>query len=447
MFSSCTEIDCSTVHCAINCLDRRNADIEFVRDTGKLPINKVELALKVTEMIKIMETYEEDLLIQRECCDSVSNICMDASCATEMIIAYRIQNHVIKALKRFYDTDWRLCWTGCSSLWNMCRSEEGRWYMNPDLVSLLLTIMVIHEEHECVINTAIGALSNLALNNHFKEIIGKTANMKLLLKILKKHHKCHSVITTGIGLMANLAANNILARQLIQLGLIEVIGMIIEAKCDTITFKYNTMACLSNVNNVSGFIKAVIRHKLLEAIASLNTDDFITNLAIIGLVENTVRRLGIVNPNETTSYHMACKFGLVNIFNELLEKHHRTEELDFNIRDSACMTMMDYALENNKIDMVHFLVICGVSVTSTDIVRRAEEEDQEVVRKVMKFNRSIKKESKKELKDAIMDAPNAKLNPDVAITIEGFISPFTCSEGNGKVIDQLQSQRQIRDPT
>ena len=44
---------------------------------------------------------------------------------------------VIDALIRFGEEDWRICWLGCSAIWNLARPEEFRHKFNPQTVDLI----------------------------------------------------------------------------------------------------------------------------------------------------------------------------------------------------------------------------------------------------------------------------------------------------------------------
>jgi len=413
------------------------AEVQFIKNVGKFPIQRRNLDKKIVKLLKFMKKYEDDILIQRICCDTISNLCMNSHYATEMILTYKVHKDITKTLKKYYDKDWKLCWKACSALWNMARSEDGRWHMDLELVSLLITIMIIYDDQKIVVNTAMGALSNLALNIVFKEKIGKPENMKELLRIIEKNSDQNKIFTTAIGLMANLAANTRMAKLLIEMGLMRLMKIFLESGCVTPTFLYNTVAVLSNCSNSSDFITEFVRNKLLESFAVTHGGGANLTLEMGGLILHTLVPFGIEDPGMTTSYHLASKFGLTEIFYEFLKKHHKDEELDFNLKDQYGRTLMSYAIENSQLEMVSFLARCGSYVTTDDIETNINPVAVVKIRQIIGQNKVIVLETRKIYDEAIIKT--SPLNAHVGMTINSYISPYILTEGrDGRILDQVK---------
>jgi len=413
------------------------SEVQFIKNVGKLPIERKNLDKNIAKVLKFMQKYEDDIPMQRACCDTISNVCMDSDYATEMILIYNVHEPVMKTLKKHYDKDCKLCWKACSALWNMARSEEGRWHMNLQLVSLLTTIMTIYDDHKTVVNTVMGVLSNLALNIVFKEKIGKPENMEVLLTIIKKNSDQNKIFTTAIGLMANLAANNQMAELLIEMGFMKLMKVLFESGCDTTTFLYNSVAVLSNCSNSSDFIAEFVRNKLLESFAVTYAEGPNLTLAMAGLVLNTLDPFGIEDPRMTTSYHLASKFGLTEIFYEFLKKHHKDDELDFNIKDRSGRTLMYYAIENSQLEMVSFLVRCGAHVTTDDIETNNNPVAAAEIHEIIVQNKVIVRETRKVYAEAIIET--SPLNAHVGMTINSYISPYVLTEGKDeRILNQVK---------
>jgi len=100
--------------------------INFIKNVGRTPISKKNLDKNVVQVIKYMRAFPTYLSVQRACCHTISNICMDVECAKRLVIDYSIHVDVMNAIKQFYDKDWKLCWLACSAIWNMTRSNEAR---------------------------------------------------------------------------------------------------------------------------------------------------------------------------------------------------------------------------------------------------------------------------------------------------------------------------------
>ena len=99
--------------------------------------------------------------------------------------------------------DWKVCWLGCSALWNLARPQDTREAFTIEIIDLVLRAIRTHGSQCKLINTALGALSNLSLNDCLKTYVGTYHNIKSILESLREHFQDRHVACTGCGLIAN----------------------------------------------------------------------------------------------------------------------------------------------------------------------------------------------------------------------------------------------------
>ncbi|ETO25048.1 hypothetical protein RFI_12096 [Reticulomyxa filosa] len=173
-----------------------------------------------------MKQFKDNCHVQRVACHSLSNFAM------QMIAANAIIQKVIclsffcfdkggfqllkQAITKFHD-DHKLCWLASSAIWNLARPPVNRAVIGTDGVHLMLQVISKHSNEEQVINTAVGALSNLSLLSDLKDVIARPENLDLILNVLSYFtmKKCASVMTSGASLIANIAVSGLLRRKYI----------------------------------------------------------------------------------------------------------------------------------------------------------------------------------------------------------------------------------------
>jgi len=194
----------------------RKPILDFIKEVGK-QTDREKIVQDIDLVIQHMEDYSGVLNIQQACCHTLSNICMNIDLAEEFIESKHIHRKVIKAVRRFHETDWKICWYGASAMWNMTRSAASRNAFNIRTVDVLMKVLEAHQTRACVVNAAIGALSNLSLNHFFKEVVGESHRLNELMKIIDNNIHDMTVSATSAGLLANLAVNDNLANLVVML--------------------------------------------------------------------------------------------------------------------------------------------------------------------------------------------------------------------------------------
>jgi hypothetical protein len=402
--------------------------IDFIKDVGKLPIDREMLDQNVEAVLNFMQEYSQSLSIQRVCCHTLSNVCMDVQLAKEMVMRKHVHQHVIQTLKDFYERDWRLCWLGCSAIWNMSRSDQARFAFDLSTVCLLIKVAEVHTNKLCVVNTAIGSLSNLSLNNSFKKEIGEVENVLSLLAIVENNVDQVNIAATGIGLFANLAVNDNLADLLVDFGVIEIIKRMLTYQYDDAVFLRNSAAALSNCITSPIFVQECIKNKIIEHLAVTHADA--TNLGISALIANTQDALGIDNCQMTTSYHLAARHGLTPILYELIaDLYENDHELDFNSKDLYGNSMISYAIENRHLKVISFLTICGSIIDENDMYHISHCPE---IEQIIKRDRFTVLETRKKLTQLLITV--TELNSHVITIVNQFLSTYSIMQNHSAEI-------------
>jgi len=332
--------------------------LHFIQKIGKLPINITNLEKNITQVITYMKQYPDVLSIQRACCHTISNVAMEIE-PSVMLMTMHAHTQVIKTLHRMYKKDWKICWLGCSALWNLARPETCRKSFTPADADLALDILNHYKDNERVVNTAVGCLSNLCLDHGLKRYVGTRKNITRLLQTIQDNVTDTAIASTGAGLVANLAVNDEIANSLVECNCIYLLTQIagIAADGDN-TFQRNTAAALSNITTSPNFLTDCLRNNTVEALFQLQESAH--TMGVIALIMNCFNILDVDSDNWTTSYHMMCHHGLFDILKqELFAWEHSkddTELFNIDITDSRGATMIIYGAAANNPAIVGLLI-------------------------------------------------------------------------------------------
>lgn len=401
--------------------------INFIKNVGRTPISKKNLDKNVVQVIKYMRAFPTYLSVQRACCHTISNICMDVECAKRLVIDYSIHVDVMNAIKQFYDKDWKLCWLACSAIWNMTRSNEARCEFPLSIVNLLMKVLVMQPQNQYVVNTALGCLSNLSLNHVLKRKIGEVENMLNLLRMMERNISDVTVSATAAGLIANLAVNDTIAHRLVDFGAIGTLRRMFSFEYDDVVFLRNSVAALGNCSTSSLFLERCIENKIVEILYGLlqiNND-----LSINALIANSLHALGLQVGSKTTSFHLASMHGLVNAFDRLMFNNDEEEDIDFNSKDKNGQTMISYAIHGGHSEMVAFLACCDAKIGDEDLTKEISQDFQDIIKCSQKRAINVRNEYVYILNNTL------PLNLDIITTINTYLSSHSLIRGkDGSII-------------
>jgi len=401
--------------------------INFIKNVGRTPISKKNLDKNVVQVIKYMRAFPTYLSVQRACCHTISNICMDVECAKRLVIDYSIHVDVMNAIKQFYDKDWKLCWLACSAIWNMTRSNEARCEFPLSIVNLLMKVLVMQPQNQYVVNTALGCLSNLSLNHVLKRKIGEVENMLNLLRMMERNISDVTVSATAAGLIANLAVNDTIAHRLVDFGAIGTLRRMFSFEYDDVVFLRNSVAALGNCSTSSLFLERCIENKIVEILYGLlqiNND-----LSINALIANSLHALGLQVGSKTTSFHLASMHGLVNAFDRLMFNNDEEEDIDFNSKDKNGQTMISYAIHGGHSEMVAFLACCDAKIGDEDLTKEISQDFQDIIKCSQERAINVRNEYVYILNNTL------PLNLDIITTINTYLSSHSLIRGkDGSII-------------
>lgn len=344
--------------------------LDEIREMGqKLPMPIEQVKENITRLLKYMEDYRTYPDVQRTCLHTMSNVCKDVNVANEVVGTCKAHLSVIKTLKMYKEKDWKVCWFGCSAIWNMTRSEETRQIFPKRVPQLLIEIMKANMNNNKVINVCVGSFSNMSLNAEFKQHIGKLSYVIPIFNIIKRKVSDLSIARTSAGLIANLGVSTRLAEQVVEFGAIEILSMMLNQNFSNNIFRRNIVVALNNILTTEMSIQQSIRQKIVERLfeileSSLGQQSF----EIQSLVMNCLVVLGNETLETTTSYHLAAKHGYKHILKTILKEANNVDaEVDFDMKDGASKTMMTLALENEKASVASFLAENGATLPTEEI--------------------------------------------------------------------------------
>lgn len=272
----------------------------------------------------------------------------------ELAVKHRAQKLVMKALKK-HESDWKLCWFGCSCLWNISRSENTRMHFDKTVVDLLFHIMLAHDSKEQVVNTVIGTFSNLSLDYDFKMLLGQTNCLSIILTIARAHIHDSTVASTAAGLIANLAVSDEVAGKLMALEVMQVLSSMLYMNCNVQLLERNVASAMNNCITQPTFRNEFLRARLIEPFIGIR--DKTVDESTIALVVNCLFVLGVTQNTITTTCHILAASGNIEDLKPMI-----TEALPIDMLDSDGKTMLDLAAERHHLEVVEFLVKCGARI-------------------------------------------------------------------------------------
>jgi len=168
------------------------------------------------------------------------------------------------------------------------------------------------------------------------------------------------VATTCAGLFANLAVDDSIADSCTEQGVIKVISSMLNNEFEDHIFARNVVTALSNLMTSPLYRQECIRYKIIEKIYELK--DKTRSWAIISLMLNCLVTIGVPVTDETTSFHLASKFGLTKILQDMIKEED--EEVDFTMKDKMNTSLISYALRNPNANesMIRYLLVNGAEL-------------------------------------------------------------------------------------
>ena len=317
-----------------------------------------------------MKLNKYNLRILRIGCHSLSNIAMEIQ-NCEILVNCGVIECILLWIEE-YISDWRICWLACSSLWNLARCKLARDRINICGVLLVISIIDLHQHSPLVMQTSLGALSNLCIDSYIKKKIGNENMIKKCFNIMDKHPYDSKVLTSACGLLTNLAYDESIALNINSYGINKIVKCMNNHKKIN-HLQRNASAALSNLSATPQFIKNLCScngiEALFDALVYHKNDSDVTQLAT-GALQN----LSIYGP--TTSLHVASTYCNSSVIRHIL-LNNWNNFMNINICDIYGDTPLHSAIrsfislnsnDNNndnytdRLDVIQFLIAYGASL-------------------------------------------------------------------------------------
>ena len=343
--------------------DRHNEETRHV-DTKRMK----QLTIDMKTVVSLMKRNRKDRHLQRVACHTISNMAIhQEKCA--IICAANGHRSVIRSVMDIMG-DWKMCWLGMSAIWNLARPECCRKQFHPSTLKLIYKVISKHNAVHLVIETALGALSNLVLCEKIRVQCGKFHILQFLVEIIRQHVKHCNVTTASAGLVTNLAHSNEIASRLCEIGTIGLIISIMSHHSHDTHLQRNCCAALSNMSSASGYVHNLVECLGIERIfASLNLAALNPTSQIEPLAEQALIVIDIDwTKIRMSSLHIAAKQGLyLSVYKclSLMMKQQNGDNnkyYNINVQDSNGNSALHYAIEHQHENVTKLLVSRGSDV-------------------------------------------------------------------------------------
>jgi hypothetical protein len=343
--------------------------ISEIKSLGKsVNVSNDESLQDISKILVLMKRYGDSLHVQRVACHALSNLAMQVR-AARWIIQKGGFNLIRRCIAKF-NGDHKLCWLASSAVWNLGRPPANRAVIGKEGVRLMLKILYEHRNREKVANTAVGALSNLSLQEELKEMIAEEESLHLLIAVMSQHlsSESTSVLTSSAGLLANLAVSDDFASAIVKKGALSILMKLLmwdrdnsnsSSSTGTVTgddtLYRNTCAALNNLVTAQGFLDAFLRARGIEFVQDFlkhNNNELYTNL-----LENCLVNIDADTDVRTSSLHLAAFHGKLPVIKDLYFQD--IHETDLDSVDGHRRTLLDYAIAGKHKHVIDFLCMCG----------------------------------------------------------------------------------------
>ena len=249
-----------------------------------------------------------------------------------------------------------------SQIWNLARPEHCRkQFDSSSTLKLICSVITKHSVIHLVIETALGALSNLVLFEKIRVECGKPHVLQFLVEVIVEHTNHCNVATASAGLITNLAHSNVIAARLTDIGGISLIVHIMSQHSHDTHLQRNCCAALSNMSSSSGYVHRLVECLGIERLfASLNLAALNPSSSIEPLAEQALFIMDIDwTKVRMSSLHIASKKGLYHSVYKCIVAMAEMASATIDVLDSNGNTSLHYAVEHEHEKVTKLLVSRG----------------------------------------------------------------------------------------
>ncbi|ETO36235.1 26S proteasome non-ATPase regulatory subunit 10 [Reticulomyxa filosa] len=307
-----------------------NRDITFDTQT---------LETDVSTVTSTMQQFQNHKHIQRFCAHALSNMAIHQQHCS-ILCHYNAHQFLIVAVKQHFD-DWKLCWYTYFLL-----------QFDKPVVNLLYQVIEHYHEVHLVIETTLGALSNLVLSETLRNSCGSADILQNIIKVIDRHKHHSTIATVSAGLFTNLGHNDNIAFLLTESGAVELTIAAMKIHKEDICLQRNCCAALSNMATSASYLERLVNCFGVEMImGAVGFRDAQTE----ALAEQA---LSVADPHcieaNMSSLHVASRKGLYQSVYNILK-----QGMQINLQDAYGNTPLHYAIEHQHERITQLLVTRG----------------------------------------------------------------------------------------
>ena len=318
-----------------------------------------QLDSDIEKLVSIMKDNRSSKHIQRVACHAISNMAIhQEKCPT--LTKHKCHELILRTVFDHIQ-DWKMCWLAGSAIWNLARPEPCRRQFDIKTLKLLYKVIKQHSKVHLVIETALGALSNLVLFEQLRNEAGQFEILQNIVDIIKQHKKHCNVATASAGLITNLAHSNLIASKLTDIGTVGLVIQMMKFHSHDTHLQRNCCAALSNMASSAGYVQNLVENLGIERLfAALNLASINPASQIEPLAEQALLVVDIDwTQMRLSSIHVASKLGLYEAVYKILK-----QGIDVNTCvDSHGNTALHYAIRYKKPEVARLLISRGALLT------------------------------------------------------------------------------------
>jgi len=403
--------------------------ISYIQGRQSVKIDIDEEILKVKEILEKYQHEElivDDDLLQYLCdtakvshcacktpelpiitCHIISNLALNEDHALFMINCGIIRS-LTNLLKVFKGKD-KLIWKCTSAIWNLCRPVDIEQHIPDELPQLIFECLDASRTFPKSVHTCFGALSNLALVKPDETAEIFTEKVLIIMSNIVYEFKDVSMITGHFGAMvANISVNSTVANKFVENDLIRILIECLKQTDERSSVKH-IVAAIHNLSDIPLFCYFLCDCQGVEVLRNIQ-NEFGEDISdfVVGVFE-----LASLPTGATTSLQVAVMCCDLTTTIEILKQNGGLE-----IKTLENKTALDLAIENNKYEIVRFLLATGAKFDQKCFVAKGEE--GEIMSRYICMGRALRFQSTQALTE-IMHSSHPKLNKDVASIVTNCI--------------------------
>ena len=409
--------------------------IEFITDT----INDIHIKIikeneitcdDITFIQNIMTTHENNIFLQKKCMNCLNKISFNTN-DCKLICETPFLNEIIPIANNIIFENSIDIQIYISSIFaNIARTVDGREHINNDTTKYILNIIYKENNSVELLSLCFTYLQYICLGNEFK-IFFYQNHSKLLQKIKEiiSQNNNYELITSTFTFFINLCFDREYEKFTEILSSMEFVESVIKFIKNS---NYNksilkiSCECLLSMSESVSFYHHFIAGGGIELLVSLRNLNYEDN-NLKELIFNCIQRLiNELNINEIlifdinySSLHFPAQNGDLKTIYKVL----KNTNIDINQIDKNGNTSLHIAVQNNRINIVKYLVCCGIDINIKNLNNKSALNSKKFMTKNIKSYNNLYKNFKNNIISSISN--NLKRNDDIPKIIFQYYDIYT----------------------